>query len=519
MRGSHTIYCRAVGVVLLFSFSAGWALSSAPKPIRYWVNKVPTLQNTALQTQEPKPQTNHENGANAREANLGYHAIRVTVLDSENHPIANVGLSLTNPETGEILTGRTEIDGNCEFGSLRDYNYTIEAQLDGWHESKDNGWPKFGERSISNRMMFVKLHLERNGNSSAGKAQDVEFSDAPTFTVAGVTDPTNLGGHGSDVILRTKESAARATASLNKPDIQEEKALVLKSEGDPVGNTAQTHAMRGDIAESEGRPLESVREYQRAAEMEPSEANLFAWGAELLLHRAFDPASEVFTKAHQLFPGSARVLVGLGVTSYTRGRTQQAAQQLAAACDLNSADPMPYLFLGKLQAAEKTEPEGWTERLKRFTEVAPQNALAHYYYAVALTKDVSGAESDEAIEASLLKAIAIDSHLGEAYLQLGVLYAKQKNFAKAISAYQKAIEFTALPDEAHFRLAEVYRLTGDRTKAHDEIALYEQISRQKTQENERERHEVQQFVYTLRGQATSGSSPPSAPPPKPQPRQ
>ncbi|MGB8323020.1 MAG: tetratricopeptide repeat protein, partial [Candidatus Acidiferrum sp.] len=295
--------------------------------------------------------------------------------------------------------------------------------------------------------------------------------------------------------------------------IEKEKQRVLVLRTGP--DSAELHELLGDIAESEGRSLEAVREYQRAAEMEPSESNLFAWGAELLLHRAFDPASEVFTKAHQLFPGSARVLVGLGVTSYARGRTQESAQQLAAACDLNPADPMPYLFLGKLQAAEKTEPEGWTERLKRFTEVAPQNAMAYYYYAVALTKEASGTENGKAIEASLLKALAIDSHLGEAYLQQGILYAKQKDFAKAISAYQKAIEFTTLPDEAHFRLAEAYRLTGERTKAHDEIALYEQISKQKTQENERERHEVQQFVYTLRGQTKSGSSPQSAPPPQP----
>jgi len=301
---------------------------------------------------------------------------------------------------------------------------------------------------------------------------------------------------------------------LNAENIEEEKQRVLVLRTSP--ESAELHELLGDIAESEGRPLEAVREYQRAAEMEPSEPNLFAWGAELLLHRAFDPASEVFTKAHQLFPGSARVLVGLGVSSYARGRTQEAGQQLAAACDLNPADAMPYLFLGKLQAAEKTEPEVWTERLKRFTEVAPQNALAHYYYAVALTKDASGTEQDKAIESSLLKAIAIDPHLGEAYLQLGILYAKQKDFPKAISAYHKAIEFTALPDEAHFRLAEAYRLTGERTKAHDEIVLYEKISKQKTQENERERHEVQQFVYTLRGQsADPGSSPKSAPAPQP----
>jgi tetratricopeptide (TPR) repeat protein len=437
--------------------------------------------------------------------------IEGVISDQDHRPVVGASVHLYNYSLKSDLIATTDAKGHYGFHSLGAGTYSLSVKMEGWREVS-----KKALTLNKGQVMTLSLLLEREASDASSKklATSIEFSDEPSFTVAGVTDPTNLGGHGSDVVLRTKESLARATVSLNAGNIEEEKQRVLVLRTGP--DSAELHELGGDIAESEGRPLEAVREYQRAAEMEPSEANLFAWGAELLLHRAFDPASEVFTKAHQLFPGSARVLVGLGVTSYARGRTQESAQQLAAACDLNPADPMPYLFLGKLQAAEKTEPEGWTGRLKRFTEVAPENALGHYYYAVALTKqNASGAENDKALESSLLKAIALDPKLGEAYLQLGILYAKQKDFAKAIAAYQKAIEFTAMPDEAHFRLAEAYRLTGERTKAHDEIVLYEQISKQKTQENERERHEVQQFVYTLRGQTKSGSSPQSAPQPQP----
>jgi len=439
--------------------------------------------------------------------------IEGVISDQHNEPIVGASVHLYNHDVKSVLVTTTDANGHYVFHSLGAGAYSLTVTLLGWRDVSE------GTLTLKKgQAMTLSFALERDASDVLNKkpAQAIEFSDEPSFTVAGVTDPSNLGGHGSDVVLRTKESLAKATVSLNAENIEEEKQRVLVLRTSP--ESAELHELLGDIAESEGRPLEAVREYQRAAEMEPSEPNLFAWGAELLLHRAFDPASEVFTKAHQLFPGSARVLVGLGVSSYARGRTQEAGQQLAAACDLNPADAMPYLFLGKLQAAEKTEPEGWTPRLKRFTEVAPQNALAHYYYAVSLTKDASGVEQDKAIESSLLKATAIDPHLGEAYLQLGILYAKQKDFPKAISAYHKAIEFTALPDAAHFRLAEAYRLTGERTKAHDEIVLYEQIFKQKTQENERERHEVQQFVYTLRGQSADPGSPPKSTP-QPQPHQ
>ncbi len=349
--------------------------------------------------------------------------------------------------------------------------------------------------------MIVDLQLQPDSASESdkGAAPPIEFSVEPTFTVAGVTDPTNLGGHGSDVGMRTKESLAKATVSLNSANIEEEKKRVAALRNGP--DSAELHELLGDIAESEGHSLEAEREYERAAKMEPTEANLFAWGAELLLHRALEPASEVFTKGHQLFPRSTRILLGLGVTSYGRGLSKEAAEQLAAACDLDPTDPTPYLFLGKIQSAEKIEPPGWTERLKRFASLNPENALAHYYYAVALTKDAQSTESSALVESSLLTAVKIDPKCGDAYLQLGILYATRKDLAKAIAAYQKAIETVPSSAEAHFRLAAAYRLTGDAAKARQEMELYDQISKQKTEQSERERHEIQQFVYTLRGQA------------------
>jgi Tfp pilus assembly protein PilF len=92
---------------------------------------------------------------------------------------------------------------------------------------------------------------------------------------------------------------------------------------------------------------------------------------------------------------------------------------------------------------------------------------------------------------------------------LGILYSNQNDSAKAIAAYQKAIETAPSLAEAHFRLAAAYRLTGESAKARQEIELYDQISKQKTQQSERERHEIQQFVYTLRGQpaASPGENP------------
>jgi tetratricopeptide (TPR) repeat protein len=264
---------------------------------------------------------------------------------------------------------------------------------------------------------------------------------------------------------------------------------------------ARLYELIADVEEKTGEPLEAVRAYQMAAELNPSETNLFSWGSELLLHQAAEPAAELFRRGHQSYPGSVRMLIGLGVASYSRGFFEEANQRLAAASDLNPRDPVPYLFLGKIQAVEVTPSPLVEEKLERFVRLQPNNALANYYYAVSLRRRRSGPQDvKDSAQAELLlqKAVELDPTLGLAYLELGVLYEERKEVSRAIAAYQKAIVVSPRLEEAHYRLAQLYRLTGENEKAREELRAFEQIKKATAQQAERERAEIRQFVYTLR---------------------
>ena len=135
----------------------------------------------------------------------------------------------------------------------------------------------------------------------------------------------------------------------------------------------------------------------------------------MLTHRATDPAIEVFTKGNRLFPRSARMLLGLAVACYARGFYDQAARHFFEAADLNPSDPQPYMFLGKVQAVEITQTEGFAERLGRFARLQPENAWANYYYAVSLWKRRKGPEDTQTpaqAQALLEKAVRLDPNLG-----------------------------------------------------------------------------------------------------------
>src|SRR3984885_11303042 len=51
-------------------------------------------------------------------------------------------------------------------------------------------------------------------NGAPDSTQAMEFADQPNFAIAGVTDWTAVGGHGSDSTLRTSEALASETLTL-----------------------------------------------------------------------------------------------------------------------------------------------------------------------------------------------------------------------------------------------------------------------------------------------------------------
>ena len=467
------------------------------------------------------------------------------VLDSTGTPIANAAVFLQiateeQTRTTAAQITHTDIEGRYSFAMLRGGVYTLRAEVNGYRDAIVGPLSLAQKETKKIDLTLESTKASTSQNAPPAKAptgkpgeQSPEFFDEPQFTVAGVTQATNSGGHGSDTVLRTTEALAKATVSLSKESsvglkpntsVVTESSLrdaVTRNPKDP-----EVHHLLADVEEKLGNPLQAVREYQRAAELDPSEPNLFDWGTELLTHRALELSTEVFTKGSRLFPKSVRMLIALGVSWYARGSYDQAAQCLASASDLAPDNPTPYLFLGRMQSVETTPSEVPVERLRRFAELQPDNALANYYYAVSLWKQSASAadagrdtsrdndhdnERSARVESLLQKAVHLDPKLGAAYLQLGILYSQRKDFPRAISAYQKAIEVSpeavspeqATPEinetleVAHYRLAQAYLRTGNKTRAQEELQLHGRLSKQTKEKTEHDRREIQQFVISL----------------------
>jgi tetratricopeptide (TPR) repeat protein len=471
------------------------------------------------------------------------------VHDSSGKLVMNATVSLRLPGVATALDRanfgiptqitHTDREGSYRFTTVQEGDYILMVEMTEYVVgiAAPVNVSRNQIKTIDVILMPLRTEAHNSAAEEAGKpganVQAPEFFDEPQFTVAGVTQATSSGGHGSDTVLRTTEALAKATVSLSKESSAGSKpntsALTESSLRDAVTRNPkdpELHHQLADVEEKLGNPLQAVREYQRAAELDPSEANLFDWGTELLAHRALAPATEVFTKGNRLFPKSVRMLIALGVSWYARGSYDQAGKFLANASDLAPDNPTPYLFLGKMQSVEGTPSEGSVEKLRRFAHLQPDNALANYYYAVSLWKQSASAvepgrdtsrdnerdnERSARVESLLQKAVHLDPKLGAAYLQLGILYSQRKDFSRAISAYRKAIEVSpegvspeqATPEinetleVAHYRLAQAYLRTGNKTGAQEEFQFHGRLAKKTKEKTEHERREIQQFVISL----------------------
>jgi len=145
--------------------------------------------------------------------------IQGNVLNSAGKSIGDASVWLEQEGTLKHVETKTNAAGVFAFTALPPGRYLLSAEKSG---QKSHGTVVLvspqGDRKNIDLILEASVPI-RSGSSAASPSppQAMEFSDKPNFTIAGVTDWTAVGGHGSDSALRTSEDLARKTLTL-KPD-------------------------------------------------------------------------------------------------------------------------------------------------------------------------------------------------------------------------------------------------------------------------------------------------------------
>jgi tetratricopeptide (TPR) repeat protein len=354
------------------------------------------------------------------------------------------------------------------------------------------GKPQLAETEFKKAVELDPKNYNTNHNLGEFYVQVGSIAQGATFLERAQRIKPDSYDNGYDLSLAYLETGRLSDARQQVTELLKQK------------DTAELHNLLGQIEEKDGNFVPAANEFEAAAHADPSEGNLFDWGSELLLHRTFDPAIEVFRHAAERYPNSPRLAIGLGMSLYSRGNYDDAVKALLKAADLNPSDPSCYYFLSKAYDSSPSQAEDVIQRFRRFAELQPKNARSLYYYAMSLWK---GRRTQDAgvdvhqIESLLKKSVELDPKLAEAHLQLGNLYSDQGRYADAVPEYQNALEINADLADAHYRLGQAYVHTGQKDRAQEQLQVYQRLRAEHLAELDKQKAEIRQFVYSEKNAA------------------
>lgn len=258
-------------------------------------------------------------------------------------------------------------------------------------------------------------------------------------------------------------------------------------------SSAQVQSLLGDIAEHQGQFKSAVDHYQKAMDLNPTEANIYTLAMEFVRHWTFDPAIKIFDFGLERYPASTLLLSGKGIAEYADNHYADAASIFSG---LLVHDPDNALYAEILGHSCNLMPDSipGCGSIITFAEAHPSNAPASLYAAESLLHNPGNQGALGKAELLLRRATADDPTLAEAWYELGVLDQQKGDWQESQTALEKCVALQPKLSKAHYRLALAYAHLGKRDRARQEIALQQQYSKQEKDTLNARMQEVTRFV-------------------------
>jgi len=236
--------------------------------------------------------------------------IQGIVVDAAGKPVGDALVRLEQKDVPRAREIRTNAVGVFAFSLLKAGSYKLRAEKSSLRSQvTDVNALLPSDQQLVRLVLEVPRGLQSGSNASSSNLnQAMEFADKPNFTIAGITDWTAAGGHGSDSNLRTSEALVRETVTL-KPDV-------------PGANTTNPASFGSGTNESESRLREAV-----ASAPGNSEAS-YRLGAFYLREGRYSEAIPPLKTAADLQPGNPKFEYDLAVACKGAGDFSQAREHL-----------------------------------------------------------------------------------------------------------------------------------------------------------------------------------------------
>ncbi len=180
---------------------------------------------------------------------------------------------------------------------------------------------------------------------------------------------------------------------------------------------------------------EAVRYYQKAIQLNPSYAYArYNMAIALTVLGMIDEAIAEYKSVIALKPEYAGAHLNLATLLLNTGNIDEAKEHLSETIRLKPRDTLAYNNLGIIYSYEKNYDRSIIY-YKKALALEPKNAEVWYNYAVTLSDMGKTGEAAR----NFLKTIEYDPDYAGAYFELGEIYLKKTEYAKALRYYEKAL--------------------------------------------------------------------------------
>ena len=258
--------------------------------------------------------------------------------------------------------------------------------------------------------------------------------------------------------------------------------------------TDQIHSLAGDAEERAGNFEKALTHFQAAAQLNPSDANLYALTTELLRHWTWTEAIEVANFGSARYPSSSHFKMAAGIAYYGKSDYKAAVGVFSS---LLRADPNNAVIadlLGRSCSLLADGEEAGCGAMYDFAQRHPGNAVTTTYAAVAILHEPQEKQDLEKAAALLQSAIAANPSYAEAYFQMGVLEQTRLHWKESAVDLERSIALRPKSPEAHYRLSRAYTHLGRRDDAQTQIALHQTYSQQAKDNLDAKMQEVVRFL-------------------------
>jgi tetratricopeptide (TPR) repeat protein len=205
---------------------------------------------------------------------------------------------------------------------------------------------------------------------------------------------------------------------------------------------AEVHFRAGDQMEKSGNLAGAEIEYKKSVELQPK--NPSALGALAYLYstqKRYPEAEAALRQFIAIDPQNAKAHLQLGTVLLDSNQNDAAIKELSAASGLAGSDAALLRKAAELYVTHSLYPQA-AQQYSTALRLDPKDADAHYGYGVVLMqlRKFDGAESE------LQRAVTLRPDMKEAYGDLAVAAAENKDFAGAIQALDARSRF--LPESA-----------------------------------------------------------------------